>query len=223
MYGCKTASKKSLERCFGVTGGPRALSVLGKPAVLVSSNWRNLSMELCFSLQSLPSPFCSHTSFLKACSLPGPLLLLGKHSYFDSKAEKILVFGQRLRPHTPTPSVSLGADGEQDLRSCQHLVSRGSFPKSPVPRVADGVRGALSSPGSASEIRIASISTRGTDSWVLISLLHVSARQPLFLLTELSNCETKERGGLSRASRGRRDLHFHCLVLKLTVLTQERG
>lgn len=147
MYGCKTASKKSLERCFGVTGGPRALSVLGKPAVLVSSNWRNLSMELCFSLQSLPSPFCSHTSFLKACSLPGPLLLLGKHSYFDSKAEKILVFGQRLRPHTPTLSVSLGADGEQDLRSCQHPEGRSRNPRCPEwLMVSEGHSAALALP-----------------------------------------------------------------------------
>lgn len=47
--------------------------------------------------------------------------------------------------------------------------------------------------------------------------------KPSFLQTELSNCETRERGGLSRANRGRRDLHFCCLVLKLFVLMQEWG
>lgn len=159
-------------------------------------------MELCFSLQSLPSPFCSHTSFLNVqhpCFLPGPLPLLSKHSsYFDSKAEKTLAFGQSLRSHTHQPlQLPPGAGGEQDLRSCQHLLPQGGSLNSPG---VDCVRGALSSTGPASGSIIVSISTRNTDSWVLKPPLGVCSTA-LLPLTEFSNCEGRVGQGKQRKER----------------------
>lgn len=56
LYRCWTASQDPVERCFGTSGGPRALLAPGKfTAVLVSSNWRNLYTSFAFSCKVCPA------------------------------------------------------------------------------------------------------------------------------------------------------------------------
>lgn len=56
LYRCWVASGDPIERCFGASGGPRALLTPGKStAVIVSSNWRNFSMSFASSCKVCPA------------------------------------------------------------------------------------------------------------------------------------------------------------------------
>lgn len=154
-----------------------------------------------------------------SCFLPGPLLLL----LFDSKAQKILAFGQRLRSHTQTLAVSLCLMESRPwglVNICFHRV---------VPQIPGAPRGWLCPRGTQQHWTCLWNHNRfhqHEGHWLMGANTPAGICSTILVppnwIKQLWN-RGEERRGLSRANRGRRDLHFRCLVLKLFVLTQERG